>query len=153
MIVARAMSAIGKGLVAGVIGTAAMTASSSLEMRLRRRPPSTVPAEAAEKVLDVEPETKRAEERVSAAVHWAYGTGWGLVRGALGFAGITGPLASLLHFAAVWGAALVTLPAMKLTPPPDEWGADELGIDAWHHLVYAGAAGLAYDLLDRADPS
>ncbi len=35
---------VGKGLVAGLVGTAAMTVSSSLEAELRRRAPSTAPA-------------------------------------------------------------------------------------------------------------
>ena len=46
----------GKGLFAGVAGTAAMTVSSTLEMKLSGRPASQTPAEAAEKVLQVEPE-------------------------------------------------------------------------------------------------
>jgi hypothetical protein len=28
-------------------------------------------------------------------------------------------------------------------------GREEVGIDAFHHLVYAGATGAAYALLDR----
>jgi hypothetical protein len=61
--------------------------------------------------------------------------------------GIVGVVASALHFAMVWGAGLVMLPSMKLTPPPQRWGAVELAIDGWHHVVYAAAAGLVYDWL------
>ena len=39
-------SNIGKGLVAGFAGTAAMTVSSTIEARLRRRKLSTAPARA-----------------------------------------------------------------------------------------------------------
>jgi hypothetical protein len=45
---------IGKGLVAGLAGTAAMTASSTLEMKLRKRKGSAAPAKAAEKALGIE---------------------------------------------------------------------------------------------------
>ena len=39
----RFASSIGKGLVAGFVGTAAMTVSSTLEAKLRGRAPSTAP--------------------------------------------------------------------------------------------------------------
>jgi len=63
---------IGRGLLAGLAGTAAMTVSSTLEMRLRGRAASSAPADATAKVL---------------------------------------------------------------------------GIDGWHHVVYAAAAGIAYEAL------
>jgi hypothetical protein len=59
----------GKGLFAGVAGTAAMTVSSTLEMKLSGRPASQTPAEAAEKVLQVEPESEDTEARFSNLVH------------------------------------------------------------------------------------
>jgi hypothetical protein len=65
----------GKGLFAGVAGTAAMTVSSTLEMKLSGRPASQTPADAAEKVLQVEPEDEDSEARFSNLVHWGYGTG------------------------------------------------------------------------------
>jgi hypothetical protein len=43
----------------------------------------------------------------------------------------------------------VMLPVLGVTPPLTEWGAKELAIDALHHLVYAGATGVAYSLIDR----
>ena len=149
ILIDRLLATFGRGLIAGMIGTAAMTASSTLEARIRKRPASTTPAKAAEEMLDIEPKSKAAEERLSNAVHWGYGTGWGLNRSALDLIGIRGPLASALHFAAVWGVGLVMLPALRLTPPPQEWGREELAIDGWHHLVYAMAAGAAYDLSSR----
>jgi hypothetical protein len=41
------------------------------------------------------------------------------------------------------------LPTLGVTPPLTDWGAKEAGIDALHHLVYVGATGVAYSLLDR----
>jgi hypothetical protein len=38
---------------------------------------------------------------------------------------------------------------LGVTAPLTEWGAKELAIDALHHLVYAGATGVAYSLIDR----
>jgi hypothetical protein len=31
-----------------------------------------------------------------------------------------------------------------------EWEAEDVAIDVFHHLVYVGAAALAFELLDRA---
>jgi hypothetical protein len=57
--------------------------------------------------------------------------------------------AATLHLGSVWGTELVTLPALGVVPPAWRWGAREVAIDAWHHLVYAGATSVAYELLDR----
>jgi hypothetical protein len=77
MIIGNLASAAGRGLLAGAIGTAAMTVSSTLEMKLRGRPSSSAPADAASKVLGVEPIDEAAEARFSTLVHWGYGTAWG----------------------------------------------------------------------------
>jgi hypothetical protein len=141
-------SDFGKGIFAGVAGTAAMTLSSTLEMKVRGRPASSTPALAAAKVLGVEPVDEEAKARFSNLVHWGYGTVWGGVRGLLAAAGLSGPAATAAHFGAVWGSEQVMLPALKVTPPLTEWGMKEVAIDALHHLVYAGATGVAYSLLD-----
>jgi hypothetical protein len=138
-------AAFGKGIFAGVAGTAAMTLSSTLEMRLRGRPASSTPAQAAARVLGVEPVD---EARFSTFVHWGYGTAWGGVRGLIGAAGLSGPAATAAHLGAVWGSEQVMLPTLGVAPPLTEWGAKEAAIDALHHLVYAGATGVAYSLLD-----
>ena len=91
----------GKGLFAGVVGTAAMTVSSTLEMKLSGRPASQTPAEATEKVLQVEPESEDKEVRFSNLVHWGCGTGWGGVRGLLASKGLPGPAATLAHLGLV----------------------------------------------------
>jgi hypothetical protein len=148
-----AAGAVGKGLVAGAIGTAAMTVSSTVEMKVRGRKPSDAPARAAGKVLGVQPVGEAQRQRFSTIVHWSYGTLWGAARGLLGAAGLSGAAAAGAHFAAVWGSELVALPALGVTPPATQWGPEEVAIDAWHHLVYAAATSLAYGALDRAWPS
>ena len=55
----------------------------------------------------------------------------------------------LRPFAAVYGTALVMLPALKVAPPVAEWGAEEIAIDAWHHLVYAAAVNAAYERMNH----
>ncbi len=94
----------GKGLFAGAAGTAAMTVSSTLEMKLSGRPASQTPAQAAEAVLQVEPKDEKSEAQFSNLVHWGYGTGWGAVRRLLASAGLSGPAATAAHLGLVWGA-------------------------------------------------
>jgi hypothetical protein len=143
---------IGKGLVAGLAGTAAMTVSSTLEMKIRGRPPSSAPAKAAEKVLGIERfESPEAESRFSNLVHWGYGTGWGAVRGLLDALGLPPGAATAVHGALVWGGAAVMLPKLQVAPPISEWGAEEIAIDVFHHAVYATGTGMAYELMDRQD--
>lgn len=139
---------VGKGLFAGVVGTAAMTVSSTLEMKIRDRPGSSAPAEAAGKVLGVEPKGEAEQARFSNMVHWGYGTSWGAVRGLIGAAGLEGPGAAAAHLGVVWGTEQVMLPALGVAPPFWRWGVKEVAIDTLHHLVYAGATSVAYAFLD-----
>lgn len=141
-------SAVGKGLFAGAVGTAAMTVSSTLEAKARDRGSSSAPADAAGKVLGVEPRDEAGAARFAQVVHWSYGTGWGAVRGLVAAAGASGARAAALHFAAVWGSAQVMLPALDVAPPPWATPPKELAIDAGHHAVYAAATSLAYAALD-----
>ena len=148
---ARFADGIGKGIVAGAVGTAAMTVSSTVEAKLRGRAFSTAPAKAAAKALGIETfDDRAAYERFSNLVHWGYGTGWGVARGVMRAVGIGPRLATPAHFAAIWGSALYTLPKYKVAPPVTEWGAEEVAIDVFHHLVYVTAAAMAFELLDRA---
>lgn len=140
----------GKGLFAGLAGTVAMTASSTLEMKLSGRGESTTPAQAAEAVLDVEPPNEEAESKFSNLVHWGYGTGWGGVRGLLASAGLSGPAATVVHLALIWGSEQVILPALNVSAPVFKYGGKATATDLLHHTVYATATGLAYSYLDRS---
>jgi hypothetical protein len=140
---------IGRGLVAGLAGTAAMTISSSVEAKLRGRAPSSAPARATAKVLGIkEFEDGVAEARFNDLSHWGYGTGWGILRGLLGATGMPARTATALHGGAIYGAAQLTLPALEIAPPAIFWPKEEIAIDAFHHAVYAAATGLAYQLIE-----
>jgi hypothetical protein len=142
-------TSIGKGLVAGFAGTAAMTVSSTLEARLRHRAASSAPARATAKMLGIkEFEDDVAQARFNDLSHWGYGTGWGVLRGLLAAAGLSPKAATTAHGAAIYGAAQVTLPALEIAPPVVFWSKEEIAIDAFHHAVYAAATGIAYELID-----
>src|SRR3954453_18785131 len=149
MTVNNVATSIGRGIVAGVVGTAAMTVSSTIEARVRRRPASTAPADASAKVLGIAGFTDAgAKNRFSNLVHWGYGTGWGVVHALLATAGLRPAAATSATGAAIWGNEQVMLPALDVAPPVFMWPRQEVAIDAWHHLVYATATGVAYELLD-----
>jgi hypothetical protein len=140
---------VGKGLVAGFIGTAAMTLSSTVEAKLRGRQASSAPARATAKMLGIKSfDDDIAAARFNDLSHWGYGTGWGVVRGLLAAAGVPPRAATAAHGAAIYGAAQVTLPALEIAPPVVFWAKEEIAIDAFHHAVYAAGTGIAYELLD-----
>jgi len=56
--------------------------------------------------------------------------------------------ATAAHFAAIWEGSLVMLPALDVAPPASEMEPAELAIDAFQHLLYAIATGLAYRALE-----
>jgi hypothetical protein len=144
----KTATAIGDGIVAGFLGTAAMTVSSTIEARLRHRAASSAPARATAKALGIrEFDSDLAKARFNDLSHWGYGTGWGIVRGVVGAAGVSPGKATAAHGAVVWGSAAATLPALEVAPPFVFWGREEIAIDLFHHAVYAVATGLAYELV------
>lgn len=145
----KAATAIGIGLLAGLAGTAAITLSQAIEMKLTKRPPSTAPVDAASKVLDIEATGREEKQKVSQEIHWAYGTAWGATRGVIALAGLKGWPATLAHFVAIWGTAQVMLPSLNVSPPITDEEPKAIGIDVLHHAVYAVAAGLVYDAIDQ----
>jgi hypothetical protein len=149
MKIGDAAAAVGKGLVAGAVGTAAMTLFQMLEMKMTKREESTAPADAVGKVLEIQPRNEEGRQRLNQVAHWLYGTAWGVPRAILGAVGLREPAATAVHFGAVWGSALTMPPVLDVAPPPNEMEPKEVAIDAARHAVYAVATGVAFDLLDR----
>src|SRR2546423_12858666 len=138
---------VAKGVAAGVAGTAAMTVSSTIEQHLRKRPASTAPADAAAKVLHIyDFPSEEAKNRFSNAVHWSYGTAWGVNRALLSRF-VSPRVASTAHLGALWVSEQVLLPALEVAPPVTMWGGTEIAFAAWHHLVYASATRAMFDEL------
>lgn len=172
---AKAGGAIGKGLIAGFAGTLAITISQMIEMQITGRSMSSAPVIVGGKTLGVEPRGKAQEEKEKAVantgeaseetqerveankekfsqlMHFGYGTGWGVCRGALHLAGIKAPYAELALFGGIWGTAQVMLPAMAGSKPINEWSPKEIAIDVFHHAVYAAATGATYEAMRKAE--
>jgi hypothetical protein len=141
-------SAIGKGLLAGIAATAVMTLSQMIEMKITKRQASDAPVKVAEDTAGVKPATPQDKKQLSQELHWSYGTAWGAARGLIGLTGLKGIPATLLHFGAVWGTALIMLPKHNAAKPINEQEPKDIAIDVLHHGVYAITAGLVYNTLD-----
>jgi hypothetical protein len=143
-----------QALLSTFMGTAAMTVSSTVEMDARGRDPSTAPGRAANRLLGLVgvPELKGPPLHVlSDLTHWLYGTAWGVVIWLLvEGAGLSLAVAGLLFLLIVWGTEQAELPLLGIAPPSWKWGATEVLIDLWHHLVYVAATVGAWVLIDLA---
>jgi hypothetical protein len=161
---------IGRGLVAGMAGTAAITLAGALEQGLRAKPTEApagpMPAEntlmrvfhrihepwlfagdAAGKVLGVRPIDAVARRRFAIAGHWLYGTAWGATFGILGVAGVRGVPAAAAVLTGQLTAEFVAMPAAGLFPGPGQWGARAIVSSVLDHAAYAVAAGATFEAL------
>jgi hypothetical protein len=135
-------------MAAGVVGTALMTVSSTLEMKARGREPSTAPAKAVGRVLGVRPTSAKGEQRFATVAHALTGVSLGAARGLVDVAGVRGPFAAAsASFAIVMSPEMVLAPALGATEPPWRWGAGETAISAVHHVVWALGTEVAYRAL------
>jgi hypothetical protein len=140
------MRRLSRGLAAGAAGAAAMTLSTATEMRVRGRPASIAPVQAAERATGIRLPSDGARRASSWAGSVAFGTALGLVRPLLGGRPVASPAAFLL-VASLPDLALV--PALGAAPPPWRWGAGELAISALHHAAYAASGEATWRSLER----
>jgi hypothetical protein len=139
--------AIGRGLVAGLVGTAVMTVAQMIEMKLTGRKASDTPYKAVSKVFGIEAKSDKDKKKLSNIIHWTYGTSWGVPRGMLAELNATGTAGTGVHFAAVWGTELIMLPSMGISEPITKWKPKAIGQDVLFHAIYAVTTGLVADAL------
>lgn len=156
------LGALGRGVLAGIAGTAAMTAWQELAARLQgsgssgsdgapedpweQAPaPARVARKVAAGVFDVELPAERIG-LVTNVMHWGYGTGWGGVYGLLAGSARRGRglRRGLAFGTAVWAASYAQLVPMGIYAPPWTYGAGELAMDLSYHLAYGAGVGAAY---------
>ena len=134
------------GMVAGAVGTVAMTVTQQLEMSLSGRAPSTVPGQVGAHLLPgADPAVPADVARLNGPVHWGHGIAMGALRGVLDVAGVHGPAATAAHFALVWGGDATLYRALGVADVPWRWSGGELGADLLHKGVYAAVTGAVYD--------
>lgn len=140
-------AAIGKGLIAGLAGTIAMTISQKTEMKITGRKPSKATVKAVKKVLHIHADKGNADI-FSNEIHYSYGSLNGVLRGLLSLVGIRGFAATSIHLASIWGTAITIEPKLEIAPPVTEWKTKDIVIDIFHHAVYAIVTGLVFDAID-----
>ena len=141
-------AALGKGLIAGLVGTAAITLSQTIEKKITGKPTSFAPGDAASKALDIEASKMEARKKFSDEVNWVYGTSWGSARGMLSLLGIKGLPATAIHWAAIFYTAITIEPDFEVAPPINEWSKKDLTLFALHHVIYAATAGFVFDAIN-----
>jgi hypothetical protein len=158
------LGALGRGIVAGVAGTAAMTAVQESVSRLRDSsdgnggPPTwddaPAPAKVARKVLEGVFDAPQPASRIpllTNVMHWGYGAAWGAVYGLLhGTLRARPILQGPLFGAGVWVMSYVQLVPMGLYRPPWEYDVETVGIDLSYHLAYGLGVAAAFDALHDA---
>lgn len=149
----RPSASIGKGVAAGLVGTAVMTAFQRLvEMPLTSRTESEAPLELATKLLPLQAKGTRRRRQLNYVAHFVVGGGWGAARAVAGRAGLRGQRAVGATFAVLWTGDVLGMAALGLDDPPWKWSRRDLAIDLIDKLVLAQAAGLVYERLD-GDPA
>src|SRR5918998_625567 len=88
--------AVVRGLVAGLVGTAAMTAAEKLEQVISGRPNSFVPGHTLERLLRLPERPDRERLGMNWAMHWGQGVLLGTARGLMAARGLRGPTGSFL---------------------------------------------------------
>ncbi len=158
------VASVGKGLLAGVAGTAVMTGYQLGVAKLRGQPLSTpvpekwadapAPAQVAKKAARALGEgsrvTRRDVPRLTNVMHWLYGSTWGIVYGAVAGAVEPRPVTGgVLFGTGVWGSSYAELVPLGIYEPPWKYPAKDLALDLSYHLVYGVAVAGAYAALDR----
>lgn len=149
------------GLAAGAVGTAVLNTVSYLDMAVRARPSSSVPAETVDKMTDLAGVTLAEDhdsdkaatrrEAIGALLGYATGFGVGAVYGLLR----PGPLRRVprslagIGIAAAATASTVAPYSALGVSDPRTWPAKSWAADIIPHLCYGWATAAAFDALHR----
>lgn len=156
--------ALARGLGAGLVGTAAMTAWQELAARLEDGggdpPPgqdpwerASVPAQVAARAIELATGRQPPPERIpllTHVTHWAYGIGWGAVYGlARRRRRPTAAVAGVPFGAGVWALSYLQLVPLGFYEPPWRYPPKTLALDLSYHLVYGLGVGAGHRALAR----
>jgi hypothetical protein len=164
-------AAIARGVLAGVIGTAAMTAWQELAAKLQdseepeaqdEQPhdpweQAPAPAQVARRISEGGFHHSISSDRIpllTNVMHWAYGTGWGVLYG-LAVAGRPRGAATAgrgaFFGAAVWASSYVQLVPMGIYELSWKYKPKELALDLSYHLAYGLGTAMAFSAAERLD--
>jgi hypothetical protein len=138
---------LARGLLAGVVGVAAMTLAEKLEQALTKRPNSYVPAHTLERLLGLPEKPDSERLMLNWTMHWGQGILFGAVRALMAEKGIRGPIGSFLFLNLRLLNDQTLENATGVGAPPWTWPVDEQVIDLLHKAIYAYATGAVADRL------
>lgn len=143
-------SALGRGIVASIIGTTVMTAFQKLvEMPITGRGESDAPAQFADKVAPVDPHEAMTHRQLNYVAHYGIGTLWGAAFGLAGRLGLRGQKAVHVVFPTVLTGDILLNTVLGLYKP-SAWTAQDWTIDIVDKYVQAQATSMAHDRLSPA---
>lgn len=142
-------AALRRGAIAGLVGTAVMTISETVEAKLTGRPASMVPGQVGAELLGGDKDDTARVRSLNPWVHWGHGIAMGAVRGLIGQRVDNPAAATAAHFAGLWVGDAALYAGLGVAPPPWEWGPQELLTDLGHKGLYAAVTGAAYESLER----
>jgi hypothetical protein len=145
-------SAAVRGLLAGIVGVAAMTIGEKVEQVFTKRPNSFVPAHTLERLLGQPHQPDEQRLWMNWTMHWGQGILLGAVRGLMAERGVRGPVGSFLFMNLRLLNDQTLENATGVGAPPWTWPLDEQVIDLLHKGVYAFATGAAADRLIAGPP-
>ena len=137
----------GRGLLAGLVGVAVMTAAEKMEQLLTGRPSSFTPAHTLERILNLPRKPDQERLWLNWGMHWGQGILLGALRALMAQRGMRGPMGSFIFM----NLRLLNDQALEnatgVGAPPWTWPVDEQVIDLLHKAVYAFTTGLVADRL------
>jgi len=162
------LAAVGRGVVAGVIGTAVMTISQELAAKLQssgdgeqqdaaQEPPqdpweqASMPAQVGRRISEGLFDKKVSSDLIpllTHGMHWAYGTSFGAAYGLLQGSVPSRPVRhGLLFGTGVMAMSYLQLVPMGIYEPPWKYSAKDLATELSFHLVYGLGVGTGYRAL------
>jgi uncharacterized membrane protein YagU involved in acid resistance len=93
--------------------------------------------------------TKQDVPRVTNALHWSYGTWWGLVYALVVRRSQTDAVTGAAVLGStLWAAAYAELAPLGIYEPPWKYPPQELALDLSYHLVYGAGVAAAWAALN-----
>jgi hypothetical protein len=163
---ATPLEAVGKGVFAATVGTAAMDVVSFLQFRrgggdqsfgkwetgagVRTWADVSAPGQVGKRLFEglaQRPLPNEQARTTNNTVHWVTGLAWGAAFGMVAGAKRRSPMFGLLLGSTAWLTSYAVLPAMGLYKPISEYDRATLAKDLGTHLVYGVTTAAAFTAL------
>ena len=141
-------AAAARGVAAGLLGVAVMTAAEKLEQAATQRPDSHVPGRALLTLLTgQQPDDREQPVLANHAMHWGTGALLGALRGMWAAVGLRGPRAHLAHTVVRLSFDQTMENCTGVGAPPHTWPMREQVVDVGHKAVFSLVTGLLAERL------